>query len=78
MVAENDLRFDVGDTVLVRYRERNKLVAKFIGTIKSIEDGIGPGSKTVVIDPPWKYGHVRIKTHEAEFERVEDAHEVSF
>jgi len=73
---------DVGDTVLVRYRESRKngqMQAKFLADVVGVDETPGPGSDKLLLSPPWDpVTPIRLAPYEAEIEVVEDESEVQF
>lgn len=78
MSAVNSADLEEGDDVLVRMREDGQLVAKFVATVKEIEEVL-LGEK-IKLDVPWHDGHrsLRLAPYEAEFEIIDDSDDVSF
>lgn len=72
--GEDAFPFEVGDTVLVRVRERGdsgSIVAKFEGVCHSFSGGIG-GTAFANISLSWGLNNrVSLRYYEAEFEVVE-------
>lgn len=71
--------FETGDTVLVNTRnDEGSMNGKFVAECTGIEVS-GPTSGTARFKLPFGLlNHLTVRSYEAEFEKVEDASEVSF
>jgi hypothetical protein len=80
MSIENVSDLEEGDDVLVRMRENGQLVAKFLARVDDVEDVSRLMGPKIKLDTPWSGVHptIRLAPYEAEFERVDEADDVSF